>query len=176
MKAGRFRRNRNSPFDFTFMKTFQNKNKIVKVSTVIRHVLFAGVVLWCIGIPVVLWQCFAHRPEITGWERLSLQASFLLVMVLQLAANYRLFRFFDRLRDGHLFDATTVSHLHAAGKWCVCLWFYEVYHSLIRSGIVPASVEETWNMSVLFAGLALIFFAWLLKEAQGLQEEQELTV
>ena len=28
----------------------------------------------------------------------------------------------------------------------------------------------------LFAGLALIFVAWLLKEAQKLQEEQELTV
>jgi hypothetical protein len=30
--------------------------------------------------------------------------------------------------------------------------------------------------SGLFAGLILIFVSWLLKEAQELQEEQELTV
>jgi hypothetical protein len=33
-----------------------------------------------------------------------------------------------------------------------------------------------WNFSNLFAGLTLIFVAWLLNEAQELQEEQELTV
>jgi hypothetical protein len=32
------------------------------------------------------------------------------------------------------------------------------------------------NFSSLFAGLLLMFVAWLLKEAQELQEEQELTV
>jgi hypothetical protein len=33
-----------------------------------------------------------------------------------------------------------------------------------------------WDSGGLFAGLILIFVAWLLKEAQELQEEQELTV
>ncbi|HXR03541.1 MAG TPA: hypothetical protein VN836_02405 [Verrucomicrobiae bacterium] len=39
------------------MKNFQNKAKIVKVSKIIRHILFAGLVLWIgIGIPIVLLQ------------------------------------------------------------------------------------------------------------------------
>ncbi len=158
------------------MKNFQNKNKIIKVSNIIRHILFAGVVLWAIGIPVVLLQCFLKEPLITGWERLSLQASFLLVMVFQMAVNFCLFRFFDRLRRDHLFDAGTVSHLHAAGKWCIGLWILQMYHAFVRAGIFPSASAEILNASVLFAGLILIFFAWLLKEAQGLQEEQELTV
>jgi len=33
-----------------------------------------------------------------------------------------------------------------------------------------------WNAVTLFAGLVLILVAWLLKEAEELQEEQELTV
>ena len=45
------------------MKNFQNKSKIVKVSRIIRHVLFAGLVVWAIGIPVVLFK------TITMWHK-----------------------------------------------------------------------------------------------------------
>jgi len=34
----------------------------------------------------------------------------------------------------------------------------------------------SWGSGSMLAGMALVFVAWLLKEAQGLQEEQELTV
>jgi hypothetical protein len=33
-----------------------------------------------------------------------------------------------------------------------------------------------WDFGALFAGLVLIFVAWLLREGQELQEEQALTV
>ncbi|HZM06617.1 MAG TPA: hypothetical protein VFC44_26760 [Candidatus Saccharimonadales bacterium] len=37
--------------------------------------------------------------------------------------------------------------------------------------------SKAWNFTGgLFVGLTLIFVAWLLKEAQELQEEQALTV
>jgi hypothetical protein len=158
------------------MKNFQNKEKIVKVSTVIRNLLWAGVVLWSISIPVVLLQIVASTPIVTGLARLNLQGSFLLMLVFQLIVTFRLFRFFDRLKGGNLFDSMTVGHLKAAGQWCIVLWLYEVLNAAIRREVLSDSTGWVWNPSVLFAGLILVFFAWLLKEAQGLQEEQELTV
>lgn len=153
------------------MKKFQNKTKIIKVSKVIRHILFAGMVLWAIGIPMVLLQIIFQKPVVTGWARLGLQGSFVLIMVFTLLANLQLFRFFDRLQSGALFDAQTVSHLAAAGKWLVVLWLFEVLHQILQSP--SGSIGDSGS---LLAGLILIFFAWLLREAQDLQAEQELTV
>jgi hypothetical protein len=158
------------------MKKIQNKAKIIRVSRIIRHLLFAGVVLWSIGIPLVVGQCLFGHPTVTGWDRMNLQVSAPVVMIIELAANFRLFRFFDRLQRGYLFDAETVANLHAAGQWCVLLWLAEVYHTELRHWIFSDEMSWAAGLGVFFAGIVLIFFAWLLKEAQGLQEEQELTV
>jgi hypothetical protein len=88
--------------------------------------------------------------------------------------NLKLFRFFDRLKNGHLFDAQTVKNLDAAGKWWIVLWLYTGLFDSVRNELFQT--KTTWDAGGLFAGLALIFVAWLLKEAQELQEEQELTV
>lgn len=158
------------------MKSLQNKVKIIKVSKVIRLFLFVGVVLWSLAIPMALAQCLFKQPVVSGWERLNLQSSFLLIVVIQLAANLRLYRFFDRLQRGFFFDATTVAHLNIAGQWCVLLWLLELFHAEVRSQSLQEAASYAGSLSILFVGLILIFFAWLLKEAQGLQEEQELTV
>jgi hypothetical protein len=167
------------------MKNFQNKTKIVKVSTVIRHVLFAGLVLWAIGIPVALFQaitlgCYSDLPA-THY----LPWGLVLLLGFRFIVNLKLFRFFDRLKDGHLFDAKTVGNLDAAGKWWIVLWLFNVLFHEVRLGVFQISddwhsigwgVWNIMNFGSLFAGLVLMFVAWLLKEAQGLQEEQELTV
>jgi hypothetical protein len=87
-----------------------------------------------------------------------------------------------------LFDAKTVGHLDAAGKWWIVLWLFDVLFHEIRRGVfqIPDYGDPTglgiwnvwniYNFGSLFVGLVLMFVAWLLKEAQGLQEEQELTV
>jgi hypothetical protein len=164
------------------MKNFQNQAKIVKVSKVIRHILFAGLVLWAVGIPVVLFQA------IVWWNKSTIPATpyltwgLLLLIGFRFIVNLKLFRFFDRLKDGHLFDAQTVGNLDAAGKWWIVLWLYDVLFHEVRLGVFQ--ISDDWNpisldilsFGSLFAGLVLIFVAWLLKEAQGLQEEQELTV
>ena len=161
---------------------FQNKAKIVKVSKVIRYILFAGLVLWAIFIPVNLFNA------ITLWYKTTIPAthylpwSLLLLLGFTFVVNLKLFRFFDRLKNGHLFDAKTVGHLDAAGKWWIVLWLFNVLHYEIRNGIFQISDDWSsgrltdWNFGSLFAGLVLIFVAWLLKEAQELQEEQELTI
>ena len=156
------------------MKQFQNKAKIIKVSTIIRHVLFAGLVVWAIGIPVVLFQAIGLWKRISAPATLYLQGGVIVLLVFSFIVNLRLFRFFDRLKNGHLFDARTVGHLDAAGKWWIALWFLEFLFYTIGHGILQ--ISNAWGFSNLFAGLTLVFVAWLLKEAQELQEEQELTV
>lgn len=97
-----------------------------------------------------------------------------LLAVLGLIVNLKLFRFFDRLKNGHLFDAQTVGNLDAAGKWWIAFWIFEGLFYQIGDQFFQ--MKMVWNSGGLFAGLTLIFVAWLLKEAQKLQEEQELTV
>ncbi|HAO79976.1 MAG TPA: hypothetical protein DCQ92_13600 [Verrucomicrobia subdivision 3 bacterium] len=157
------------------MKNFQNKAKIIKVSKIIRHILFAGLVLWIgIGIPTVLLQAVKLWNQIGNSATLYLQGGVAILLALSFVVNLKLFRFFDRLKNGYLFDAKTVGNLDAAGKWWIVLWLFEVLFYEIGHGVFQ--ISDAWNSGGLFAGLTLIFVAWLLKEAQELQEEQELTV
>jgi hypothetical protein len=157
------------------MKNFQNKAKIIKVSKVIRHILFAGLVLWIgVGIPMVLVQAVHLWYKDDNAATLYLQGGIIGLLILCFIVNLRLFRFFDRLKNGCLFDAQTVGNLDAAGKWWVVLWLSEVLYYEIGHGVFQ--ISDAWNFSGLFAGLVLIFTAWLLTEAQELQTEQELTV
>jgi len=164
------------------MKNFQNKAKIIRISKIIRHILFAGLVLWVISIPLMLFQA------ISLWYKSTIPATHylpwgLLVLIgFRFIVNWKLFRFFDRLKDGHLFDVKTVGNLDAAGKWWIVLWLYDVLFHEVRLGVFQISDDwnptsfDLLNFGSLFAGLVIVFVAWLLKEAQGLQEEQELTV
>jgi hypothetical protein len=161
------------------MKNFQNKTKIVRASKIIRYFLFAGLVLWIIGIPVALFTSAVSlslwgRPGVTPGSLYS-HCGLPLLAVFCLIVNLKLFRFFDRLKNGHLFDAQTVGNLDGAGRWWIALWlfeslFYGIGHEFFQLTNAP------YFDGGFFAGLTLIFVAWLLKEAQGLQEEQELTV
>src|SRR5208283_3297971 len=102
------------------MKNFQNKAKIVKVSKIIRHILFAGLVLWIgIGIPVALLQAVNLWNKIGNAATMYLQGGAILMLILSFIVNLKLFRFFDRLKNGNLFDAQTIGYLDAAGKWWV---------------------------------------------------------
>jgi hypothetical protein len=159
------------------MKNFQNKANIVRVSKIIRNLLFAGLVGWIIAIPVVLFPA-----AVSLWNRLGvtpesryLQCGAPLLMVFCFIVTLKLFRFFDRLKNGHLFDAQTVGNLDNAGRWWVALWFFEILFYAIGHEFFHMTRAADFGGG-LFAGLTLIFVAWLLKEAQELQQEQALTV
>ena len=108
------------------MKNFQNKAKIVQVSKVIRNILFAGLVFWVAGgIPIVAAQCFNLWKLIGSRATLYLQGGVIVLIIFNFIVNFHLFRFFDRLKNGFLFDAKTVRHLDVAGKWWIVLWFCE---------------------------------------------------
>jgi hypothetical protein len=159
------------------MKNFENKANILRVSKIIRNFLFAGLTGWIFAIPVVLLPAavaFWGRLGATPESRYS-HCGTPLLMVFCLIVNLKLFRFFDRLKDGFLFDAQTVANLDAAGRWWVGLWFFEVLYWAIGEKFFQMTHAPEFGGG-LFAGLTLIFVAWLLKEAQELQQEQALTV
>jgi hypothetical protein len=89
--------------------------------------------------------------------------------------NLKLFRFFDQLKDGYLFDAQTIKHLDKAGRWWVAFSILDSFIYVIGYKFFQVTTMS-WGSGSMLAGMALVFVAWLLKEAQGLQEEQELTV
>ena len=162
------------------MKNFQNKAKIIQVSKILRAVLFGGLVLWIVAILTFLFDLifpmfFVPKDKLYA-STIFIPGSMALLAALGLVVNLRLFGFFDRLKNGHLFDAQTVGYLDAAGKWWIVFWLFEGLIFEIGDHFFQSRMTASWGFGGLFAGLALLFVAWLLKEAQELQEEQELTV
>lgn len=164
------------------MKNFQNKAKIIKVSKILRSILFAVPVVWIIAFTIsilgflagILIPFFSSPKNGIDSSRIYETGGVILFGIFAFIVTLKLFRFFDRLKNGHLFDSMTVGNLDSAGKWWIFLWLYQGLYSEIGRHFFQSKL--TWDSGGLVAGLALIFVAWLLREAQELQEEQELTV
>jgi len=158
------------------MKNFQNKAKIIKVSEALRIILFFGFTGWiftffsCLSPWFFVFPKMQHLYPIQAyvWSGVIMQPIFGFVV------NLKLFQFFGRLKNGGLFDAQTVGYLSAAGKWWMGYWIYQTLFLGIRT--LFFRVAMNWDFACLFGALTLIFVAWFFKEAQELQEEQELTV
>jgi hypothetical protein len=171
------------------MKNFQNKAKIIKVSKILRNIAFAGLVLWGIMIPLSFTLAILTPMLLRNNQKLSISIhTFSSMMILAVPVyvfafltNLKMLRFFDRLKNGCFFDAQTVGYLNAAASWWLVLWLYEVVQYVL--------MQQPWNnfhdfslyhfppdVGGLFAALTLKFVAWFFREAQELQEEQELTV
>jgi hypothetical protein len=157
------------------MKNFQNKTKIVKVSEALRIILYCGFGGWgftffaCLGP----WIHYREMHYITPLM-IYVWSGCLLQPVLGFVVNLNLFQFFGRLKNGFLFDAQTVGYLSAAGKWWMAYWLYQTL--FLGGRTLFFQVAMNWDFACLFGALTLIFAAWFFKEAQELQEEQELTV
>jgi hypothetical protein len=163
------------------MKNYQNRDKIVGVSRIVRVVLLAGVVLWGLGILVFLFSLIFTPIVVPMHKFYSSTTLFMGGMVIfaaiALFVNLCLLRFFNRLRDGCLFDRQTVGYLNAAGKWWIAGWLYAGLLTFLIRWHNHFQLQPTdLDLGGLFAGLILVFMAWLLKEGQELQEEQALTV
>ncbi len=67
--------------------------------------------------------------------------------------NLKLFRFFDRLKNGHLFDMLTVGYLNAAGQWWILFWFIQTLIYTIGRAMIPnVTGLGAWSSGGLFAG------------------------
>lgn len=158
------------------MKNFQNKTKIIKASEALRIILFCGFIVWAFefGACLMPWLVVFPRTEHLYPIQTYVWTGVILQPLFAFMANLKLFQFFGRLKGGCLFDAKTVNYLSATGKWWLAYW---VYQALFLGGrTLLFQVAMNWNFACLFGALTLIFVAWFFREAQELQEEQELTV
>lgn len=163
------------------MKNFQNKAKIIKVSNVLRNISFAGLILCGISA-VVSFATAILTPLLVS--NLHFSPTRILVIPMfgfAFITNLKIFRFLDRLKNGCFFDAQTVGYLNAAANWWIALWFYEVvFYVLMQQPWIHPHDFSLYHFPPvaggLFAALTLKFVAWFFREAQELQEEQELTV
>jgi hypothetical protein len=158
------------------MKNFQNKTKIVKVSEAMRIILLCGLVVWGFTIGACIVPLIEVVP---GMKHVSpiqwyVFGGVVLQPVLGFIANLKLVQFFNRLKNGFLFDAVTVGCLSATGKWWFAYWIYQTI--FLGGRTLFFGVAMNWDLACLFGSLTLIFVAWFFREAQELQEEQELTV
>jgi Protein of unknown function (DUF2975) len=160
------------------MKNYQNKAKIVKISKIIRNILLAGLVLWIIAMPLalatILIPLILHTNTHATAENYNIAGNSL-AMPFVFAANLYFFKFFDRLKNGHLFDAQTIGYLETAGKWLIALGLFQALFMIVE-GLMTHSQNVTFSGDGILSGLVTIFTAWLFREGQELQEEQELTV
>jgi hypothetical protein len=156
------------------MLTSENKQKIKQVSGILSFVsvlVIVGCASYLIFATYVMGMPIGNPPTShftpTYW-------SDLIAGVIEITVWWNLWSFFNRLRKGHLFDALTVSRLSYAGKIKLAGCFYTIVANLIlrHAGSNFFSDEE----SGLMVSTAIILIAWLLREAQNLEEEQKLTV
>ena len=160
------------------MKNYQNKTKIVKVSKIIRNILFAGLVFWAIvgiaGLLAAVLVLIGHTKTHAIGSIFETGGSFLAIPFVFIV-NLYFFKFFDRLKNGHLFDSQTTRYLEAAGKYLILLGIFQMLFAITAAAIFHPE-HVTFSSGGIFSGLMTIFTAWLFREGQELQEEQELTI
>ncbi len=154
----------------------QNRTKIVKFSELLRIVLLIGFLVWAFAFGSCLIPWLVVYPKMPHLYAIQsyVAAGVILQPVFGFMVNLKLFQFFSRLKSGRLFDQQTVNYLSVAGRWWMAYWVYQIVFLGIRT--LFFHVAMSWDFACLFGALTLVFGAWLLKEAQALQAEQELTV
>ena len=155
-------------------------NRIQKASKFVRTVLLAALILqgagFVLGFPAIVlpyvFHLFAHAfPSQAGYTNcssvLALPFAFMLTLYF--------FRLFSRFKEGRLFDAQTVGYLETAGKWWIVLGVVQIILQSVGACVFhPLDITISGNGIV--AGLIVFFVGWVFREAQELQEEQELIV
>jgi Protein of unknown function (DUF2975) len=157
-------------------KTNPRLNRIKTVSKVLRAILFAGLIVQTVGILAFVIIASLAAMSVGLRSHLAFQnCSALANLPFGFMVTLNFFRFFDRLKNGRLFDSQTVRYLEIAGKWWIILGIVQII-----LGVLEVYLFSSKNIIVsgngIVAGLIIFFVAWLFREAQELQEEQELTV
>jgi hypothetical protein len=162
------------------MRNFENKEKIMRVSGVLRIVSTLVLCLYGSLLAILLLAGIAvmWNPRLIPngpFGQLHFRLLYIppwFAMALIEWWNFRIF--FQRLNAGHIFDAPTVRRLAMASKWRLAAWIY----SCATAVLFDPEFSPNWLalLGNLTGVLAIIFMAWLLREGQTLEEEQELTV
>jgi len=158
------------------MKPLPNKQKIVRAAEALRIVLFCGLLFGAFTFVSCLmpWIICVPKMKNIGAIQWYVFSGVVLQPLLQLMATLKGYYFFDRLKKGYLFDAKTVGLLSATGKWWFAYWLYQT--AFLGGRTIFFGVAMYWDPTCLIGALTVMIVAWFFREAQELQEEQELTV
>ncbi len=156
------------------MRNFQNKTKIINASRQLRAIARLSLILWALGMVIFLAVLVAGLLKGGNARTVYLAIGGITEMALASMVSLNFYHFFTRLNNGDLFDAKTVGHLTAAGRWWLAYWVLDFSFAVIGNVCLATKMDYTFGQ--LFASLVVIFVAWLLREAQELQSEQSLTV
>jgi hypothetical protein len=161
-------------------KANSRMNRIRKASKIARVVLLATLILqalaMAIGFPLVVLYALNRILQGASWSQAAFtNCSTVLASPFIFMITLNFFRLFSRFKDGRLFNAQTVRHLEIAGKWWIVLGIIQI---ILQS--FQAYIFHPQNIAIsgtgIIAGLIVFFVGWVFREAQELQEEQELTV
>jgi hypothetical protein len=158
------------------LKPSPRLSRIKTVSKVLRSILLAGLIVQSAGMLAAVIVVPVAAVTVGLKSHVTFQnCSMLATLPFGFMVTLNFFRFFTRLKDGHLFDWQTVRYLETAGKWWIVLGLLQII-----SGLVEVCLFSPRNIIVsgdgIVAGLIVFFVAWFFREAQELQEEQALTV
>jgi hypothetical protein len=158
------------------LKPSPRLSRIKTVSKVLRAILLAALIVQAAGMLAAVIVVPIAAVTVGLKSHVTFQnCSMLAILPFGFMVTLNFFRFFTRLKDGRLFDSQTVRHLETAGKWWIVLGAVQ-----LLSGLMEVCLFPNGNIIVsgdaIVAGLIVFFVAWFFREAQELQEEQELTV
>lgn len=158
-------------------KTTTGMSRIQNVSAFVRVLILASLVIegaCMVAGLVVIGNVLLHFSKIQSQEVFSDCTGFLLLpMAFMLTLNF--FRLFGQLKDGRLFELQTIKYLETAGKWWIALAVIQAIFQILH-GFIFSNSKIVFTGNGIFGGLVVFFIAWVLREAQELKEEQELTV
>jgi hypothetical protein len=156
-------------------KAMTRLRRIKAVSKTVRNILVAVLIVQGLGILALVM--FAAAAAFGGFKSsLAFENSCgLAPLPFVFMVTLSFFRFFDRLKNGRLFDSQTVEHLQTAGKWWIGAGTIQVISASFGSFMfAPRNIMGSGDGIV--AGFAVVFIAWIMDEGRKIQEEQELTV
>jgi hypothetical protein len=156
------------------MKNFQNKDKIIKVSRQLWGLTRVTLAAWVIGLVLFLIEAINGIANGGNSRAVYLTGGGIIEMLFAIMITLNFMQFFKRLREGELFDAHTIGRLLAAGRWWLAYWIMDFAFCAVGNGWFDTRM--TYTFGGVFTAMTIIFVAWLLKEAQDLQEDQALTV
>lgn len=148
------------------------RTRITRLSNLFRSLSRLALILTILALSAdVLANILSPAGKGPALYSLGYYPLFLLIIPI----SHHFFRFFSRLRAGHRFDPATVSHLHNAGRWWLAFAAYYLALNLFGRYALHMTQLEI-PLSPFFNASLVLLTAWLFREAQLLQQDQELTV
>ena len=152
-------------------------SQIQMVSGIVRLLFLMALVIEGLGMAASL---IAFPYVVSHFAKFGMRVVFddcsgFSVLPLAFVVTLHLYRFFNRLRNGCLFDWQTVRHLECAGKWWIALGVVQIIVQSVEASTLNPNNFIITGGSGIVAGMTVFFIAWVFRAGMKLKNDQELT-